>query len=62
SNGNTGSFECSSDKDCGDFSSCSVFQSFLEACSYNKLNDWMKFDREKDGRPCETLCGGWSWN
>lgn len=59
--GSSGSVNCSSDKDCGNFSSCSEFQSFLDACNYNRINDWMGFDGNKDGQPCETLCGGWSW-
>lgn len=39
---------------CGDFSTCSEVMSYWNACP----GDPSDLDRDGDGRPCETLCGG----
>ncbi|MGE5041783.1 MAG: thermonuclease family protein [Candidatus Levyibacteriota bacterium] len=46
----TGGFSCSGKTTCGQMTSCSEAQFYLNSCGVSRL------DGDKDGTPCESLC------
>ena len=45
--------ECQPRKTCSKIDSCDEAMWYLENCSWGR-----KLDRDGDGRPCESFCGG----
>lgn len=45
-------FTCEGKHKCAQMSSCDEAYFYLQQCGVGKL------DRDKDGIPCETICGG----
>ncbi|WP_424956142.1 excalibur calcium-binding domain-containing protein [Hyphomicrobium sp. 1Nfss2.1] len=48
----TQSFICAGKRKCGEMQSCAEARFYLTTCGVRAL------DRDKDGVPCESLCGG----
>ncbi len=45
-------FQCEGKRTCKDMDSCEEAHFYLTQCSVSSL------DRDKDGVPCESICGG----
>ena len=50
--GLAGAFQCAGKRRCGEMGSCAEARFYLTTCGVRSL------DRDKDGVPCESLCGG----
>lgn len=48
----SGKFSCDGKRVCGQMSSCDEAYFYLQQCGLGRL------DRDKDGVPCESICGG----
>lgn len=46
-------YDCGGKKTCSKIQSCDEARFYLEQCSWGG-----KLDKDGDGVPCETLCGG----
>ena len=49
--GAAGGFKCAGKRKCGEMGSCAEARFYLATCGVRSL------DRDKDGVPCESLCG-----
>lgn len=47
-----GSYSCDGKSVCAEMSSCEEAEFYLNSCGLTRL------DRDKDGIPCESICGG----